>query len=73
MGSGWILRRLAWGCELESTGSGQGPVAGCCECGDESSGSCATKLVSFSIVLSCTGRGLCNGLITLPKESYNVF
>jgi hypothetical protein len=26
--------------------SGQGPVAGCCECGDEPSGSCATELVS---------------------------
>jgi hypothetical protein len=24
---------------LDSTGSGQGPVAGCCECGDEASGS----------------------------------
>jgi hypothetical protein len=23
---------LAWGCGLDSTGSGQGPVAGCCEC-----------------------------------------
>jgi hypothetical protein len=34
------------GCELDSTGSGQGPVAGCCECGDEPSGSCATELVS---------------------------
>jgi hypothetical protein len=35
-------------------GSGQGPVAGCCECGDESSGSCATELVinnELSIVL----------------------
>jgi hypothetical protein len=30
------------GCELDSTGSGQG----CCECGDEPSGSCATELVS---------------------------
>jgi hypothetical protein len=29
---------------LDSTGSGQGPVAGCCECGDEPSGSCATEL-----------------------------
>jgi hypothetical protein len=38
---------LAWGeCGLDSTGSGQGPVAGCCECGDEPSGSCATELVS---------------------------
>jgi hypothetical protein len=24
----------------------QGPVAGCCECGDEPLGSCATELVS---------------------------
>jgi hypothetical protein len=30
---------------LDSTGSGQEPVAGCCECGDEPSGSCATELV----------------------------
>jgi hypothetical protein len=34
---------------LDSTVSGQGPVAGCCECGDEPSGSCATELVSFNI------------------------
>jgi hypothetical protein len=46
MWSECILGRLAWGCELDSTGSGQGPVAGCCECGDEPSGSCATELVS---------------------------
>jgi hypothetical protein len=32
---------------LDSTVSGQGPVAGCCECGDEPSGSCATELVSY--------------------------
>jgi hypothetical protein len=35
------------GCGLDSTDSGQGPVAGCCECGDEPSGSCATELVSY--------------------------
>jgi hypothetical protein len=46
MGSEWILGRLAWGCELDSAGSGEAPVAGCCECGDEPSGSCATELVS---------------------------
>jgi hypothetical protein len=46
MVSEWILERLAWGCGLDSTGSGQGLVAGCCECGDEPSGSCATELVS---------------------------
>jgi hypothetical protein len=36
----WLRR-----CGVDSTGSGQGPVAGCCECGDETSGSCATELV----------------------------
>jgi hypothetical protein len=33
----------------DSTGSGQRPVAGCCECGDELSGSCATELVICSL------------------------
>jgi hypothetical protein len=32
---------------MDSTGSGQGPVADCCECGDEASGACATELVSY--------------------------
>jgi hypothetical protein len=36
---------LGGGCGLDSTGSGQGLMAGCCECGDEPSGSCATELV----------------------------
>jgi hypothetical protein len=41
---------LAWGGGgLDSTGSGQGPVAGCCECGDEPSGSCATELLSYLV------------------------
>jgi hypothetical protein len=35
------------GCGFDSTVSGQGPVASCCECGDEPSGSCATELVSL--------------------------
>jgi hypothetical protein len=47
MGSEWILGRLVGRCELDSTGLGQGPVAGCCECGDEPSGSCATELISY--------------------------
>jgi hypothetical protein len=34
------------GCGLDSTGSGQEPVTGCYECGDEPSGSCATELGS---------------------------
>jgi hypothetical protein len=39
------------GCGLDSTGSGQGPVAGCGECGDEPLGSCATALVSYDVYL----------------------
>jgi hypothetical protein len=39
---------LGGGCGMDSTGSGQGPVAGCCECGDEPSGSSATELVSYT-------------------------
>jgi hypothetical protein len=34
------------GCGSDSTGLGWGPVASCCECGDEPPGSCATELVS---------------------------
>jgi hypothetical protein len=33
------------GCGLDSTSSGQGPVASCCEYDDEPLGSCATELV----------------------------
>jgi hypothetical protein len=44
MGSEWILGRLAWECELETTGSRLGPMVGCCECGDEPSGSCTMEL-----------------------------
>jgi hypothetical protein len=46
MGSEWILGGLACECGLDCTGSGQGPVAGCCECGDVPSGSCSTEVVS---------------------------
>jgi hypothetical protein len=41
---------LGGGGGLDSTVSGQGPVAGCCECGDEPSASCATWLVNVTIV-----------------------
>jgi hypothetical protein len=36
------------GCGLDSTGSGQRPLADSCECGDEPSGSCVTELVSIT-------------------------
>jgi hypothetical protein len=39
------------GCGLDSIGSGQGPVAGFCECGDEPSGSCSTKSVLYIYIL----------------------
>jgi hypothetical protein len=44
-----VLRETGFGgggFGLDSTGSGQGPMAGCCERGDEPSGSCTTELVS---------------------------
>lgn len=31
----WILKKQSWGFELNSTGSGWGQVADCCERGDE--------------------------------------
>jgi hypothetical protein len=38
-------------------------VAGCCECGDEPSGSCATELVSFRIY---------SPVSFLQKQQFNV-
>jgi hypothetical protein len=46
------LGRLAGVCGLDSTGSGYGLVAGCCESGDEPLGSGATELVSFSMIIN---------------------
>jgi hypothetical protein len=46
------------GSGLDSTVSGQGPVAGCCECGDEPSVSCATELVQTHVTK--IDAGLCN-------------
>jgi hypothetical protein len=40
------FKEIGWGCRVDPAGSGQGPVAGCCEYGDEPSGSDATELVS---------------------------
>jgi hypothetical protein len=48
VGSKWILWILVGGGGgVDSPGSGWGPLAGCCECGDEPSGSGATELVSL--------------------------
>jgi hypothetical protein len=40
------LREIGWGCVVDSPGSGEGSLAGCCECGDELSGFGTTELVS---------------------------
>jgi hypothetical protein len=46
------LREIGFrGSGLDSTGSEQGLVAGCCACGDEPLGSCATELVSLYIYI----------------------
>jgi hypothetical protein len=45
MGTKWTVGRLVGGCEVDSTGSGEGLLAGSCECGDEPSGSGARELV----------------------------
>jgi hypothetical protein len=50
MGSEWILGRLAWGV-VDWIILAQD--RGCCECGDEPLGSCATELVSLSFVYTC--------------------
>jgi hypothetical protein len=39
------LRDWLGECGVDSSGSGLGTLAGCCECGDEPSGSGATDLV----------------------------
>jgi hypothetical protein len=46
MGSEWILGRLAWVVLIGFDWLREGLVSGCCECGDELSGSCATELAS---------------------------
>jgi hypothetical protein len=49
------LGDIGWGGSgLDSIGSGQGPVADCCECGDERSGSCTTELVLCQVSV-CAG------------------
>jgi hypothetical protein len=40
------LREIVLGVWIGFDWLGKGPVAGCCECGDEPSGSSATELVS---------------------------
>jgi hypothetical protein len=52
MGSEWILGRLAWGLWIGFDWLWTGTGGGCCECGYEPSGFCATELVSYLVNLS---------------------
>jgi hypothetical protein len=59
----------SWGdwlgeCRLDPAGSGQGPVAGCREYGDEPSGSGATELDT-----GCTGTPNCQGSCATEGQS----
>jgi hypothetical protein len=63
---------LAWGCGLYSTGSRQGPVAGCCECGDEPSGSCATELVRYKTVIRPIVTWVCETWILTRKGELTI-
>jgi hypothetical protein len=58
------------GCGLDSTGSGQGPVAGCYECGDEPSGSCATELVSYEMFYR-SKAGLSNSYVSSGQDYFS--
>jgi hypothetical protein len=64
------------GCGLDWIGSGQGPVAGCCECGNEPSGSFATELVSYCLngseLLQNKRGNVCLHVSSRCKESRRV-
>jgi hypothetical protein len=47
MGSKWILGRMAGGVSIGFTWLRYRPLAGCCEHGDEPSGSGVMELISF--------------------------
>jgi hypothetical protein len=55
------IRMDLGGCGLGLTSSGQGLVAGCCECGDEPSGSCTMELVGWlhKIIVKLSGHVIC--------------
>jgi hypothetical protein len=53
VGIGMDLREIGWGggCRVYSVGSALGPVAGCCERGDEPSG--VTELITCYACVHC--------------------
>jgi hypothetical protein len=61
------FKETGWGCGLDSTGSRHGPMASCCECGDEPSGSYATELVN------CIFHGLNCNLNNINVSLFPIF
>jgi hypothetical protein len=63
--------------ETLRTASKQGPMAGCCGCGDEPSGSCATELVkntsTYSVLGSAPELTLCVCILNCCKDSVITF
>jgi hypothetical protein len=56
-------RSKAWACGRLVTGvTGSNPARGMAVC-----------LLCLYVVLSCVGRGLCDGMVTRPEESYRVY
>jgi hypothetical protein len=47
-----------WGCGFDSSGSGLGPVSGCCVHGNESS-NCIKVVSCLSVLTVSLSRGLC--------------
>jgi hypothetical protein len=54
-------------CGLDSTGSGQGPVVGCCKCGDEPSGSRAMELVGKALFVAAAGLKTTHSILTSSR------
>jgi hypothetical protein len=63
MGLEWILGRWPRGLRR----------SGCWGRGFESRSGHGFCMLCLYVVLSCVGRGLCDGLITSPEESYRVY
>jgi hypothetical protein len=55
-------------CGVVSPDSGYGPLAGCCECGDEPSGSGATELVSYGDHIRVTTK-MCVLRLSITNQS----
>jgi hypothetical protein len=63
------LSEIGWGCGVNSPCSGYGPLAGCCECGDEPSISGGMELVNIRKHVSICLRVLAH---LYRKSTHNI-